>query len=117
MKAKTIKTRIRWTLEEKAAVVKAAKALNGAKLSSEQRLAKAQSVLPKGRRRPFAANLSSWLNKVAMDELPLSPAKKPVSSDAVANIATQALVTAGASILKQILMDKDVQKALRAALR
>jgi hypothetical protein len=126
------KSRIRWTDEEVNAVVTAATELQArkAKLTSEQRVLKAQAVLPKHRRRPINANLASWLGKAVRGDLgeagasssaPGSPkaAKAPSGTTAAAMVPasiTQALISAGVTILKGVLADAGVQRALRQAL-
>lgn len=129
--AKKAKSRIRWTEDEMNFVIEAARALmaKGLKLSSEQRLAKAQAVLPKVRQRPYSANLGSWLNKSiradaadaiatprrskgdAIKSMNASPAMAPQAS------LTHILVKAGIEIAKGILQDKGVRKALRLAFK
>ena len=130
--ATKVKSRIRWTAEEMALVVSAAQELQakGAKLTSERRLAKAQAGLPKNRRRPYSANLGSWLSKAVRGEVAsnasakaagaIEPGKKVahavLASPSSAQL-TQALIASGAAILKGILLDPGVQKALKQALR
>ena len=119
-------SRIRWNEEETQAVVAAAKALaaKGSKLTSQQRFLKAQSGLPKNRRRPFNANVSSWLSKAVKGKVATvkTIAKAPTSSartvaaKVVPSFVTQALVDAGVLIVKGILADQGVQKALRQSL-
>ncbi len=125
------KTRIRWTAEEIDVVVTAARELQakGTRLTSERRLAKAQAGLPKNRRRPYSANLGSWLSKAVRGGADAGAsangagsAQSPKrSANALAAPATdlvsQALIATGAAILKGILSDPGVQKALRNALR
>ncbi len=119
-------SRIRWNDEETQAVVAAAKALagKGDKLTGTQRFLKAQSGLPRNRRRPVNANASSWLTKAVKGEVapvkanvkaPASSART-VASTVVPSIVTQALVDAGVMIVKGILSDPGVQKALRQSL-
>jgi hypothetical protein len=114
-------SRIRWTAEEQSAVIAAAKELvaTGNKMSVAERLAKAQSVLPKNRRRPPSANLSTWLSK-SIAGVPVAPkARAPAAGSikgAESNL-TAALIAAGASILKGILADAGVKKALKQALK
>ena len=121
-------SRIRWTQEEMGAVVEAAKQLvaRGRKLTSEQRFAKAQSVLPKNRRRPYNANVGSWLSKVVKGEAaPVSgkaAASKPakaliVNGGSIAPSITQSLIDAGVVILKHVLADEGVRRALRNAVK
>jgi hypothetical protein len=126
------KSRIRWTAEEMALVVSAAQELQatGAKLTSERRLAKAQAGLPKNRRRPYSANLGSWLSKAVRGEVAsiastrgagaIQPGKRGgnvAMADPATALLTQALIASGVAILKGILLDPGVQKALKQALR
>ena len=126
------KTRIRWTAEEADMVVAAARELaaKGIKLSSERRLTKAQAALPKHRKRPYSANLGSWLSKAvrggfeesaaAQGAASVQSAKKgahALPATPATDLVTQALVATGAAILKGILSDPGVQKALKKALR
>ena len=114
-----------------ALVVSAAQELQakGAKLTSERRLAKAQAGLPKNRRRPYSANLGSWLSKAVRGEAGGVPAKEKgllrtgknsghaLAAAPATALLTHALITSGAAILKGILLDPGVQKALKQALR
>lgn len=118
-------SRIRWNEEETQAVVAAAKALvaKGDKLTGTQRFLKAQSGLPKNRRRPVNANVSSWLSKAVNGKVASvkTSSKAPASSASVTgsvvpSFVTQALVDAGVIIVKRILADQGVQKALRNSL-
>jgi hypothetical protein len=114
-------SRIRWTSEEQSAVIAAAKAVvaSSKKISVAQRLAKAQSVLPKNRRRPASANLSTWLSKSIAGVAPTAKARAPLavpSAGAESNL-TAAFIAAGATILKGILADPGVKKALKQALK
>ena len=108
-------------------VVAAARELaaKGIKLSSERRLAKAQAALPKHRKRPYSANLGSWLSKAVQGKIDegaasVQSAKKgahALPATPATDLVTQALVATGAAILKGILSDPGVQKALKKALR
>ena len=116
-------TRIRWTAEEQALVIEAAKALQakGKKLLADERLAKAQLALPKNRRRPGNANLNAWLNKAVHGQI--APGQKKGAAGAIgapvaglgAGNLSQALVGAFAEVFKAMLADPGVQKALRQA--
>lgn len=120
------KSRIRWNAEEQMAVIAAARELAaaGRKMTADQRLAKAQAVLPKNRRRPANANLSSWLSKSVRAGAPaaksaavvVKAAGTPAVAVPSASSMTQVLVDAGIAIVKGILADKDVQRAFRQAL-
>ena len=117
------KSRIRWTAEEQEAVITAAKGLiaKGSKMTADQRLAKAQAALPKNRRRPSNANLSSWLSKAVRGDAPVAKAAAVAGKGGVgrAQVAvssstlTQALISAGAVVLQGILTDRGVQRAFR----
>ncbi len=115
------KSRIRWTAEEQKAVITAAKELvaKGNKMTADQRLAKAQAVLPKNRRRPSNANLSSWLSKAVRGNAPVTKAVAGRAGAGQAHVAassptlTQALISAGAVVLQGILTDRGVQRAFR----
>lgn len=130
-KTKSAKSRIRWTAQESDIVIRAAQEMQakGIKLTSERRLARAQAALPKDRRRPYSANLGSWLSKAMRGEAPgpasaraAGPAQagqgaRPLPADPATAALTQALIASGAAILRGILLDPGVQKALRQALR
>ena len=126
------KSRIRWTAEEINTVLTAARELQakGTKLTSERRVAGAQATLPKNRRRPYSANLGSWLSKAVRGAADASPSAKGAGSVRSAkrgasalmaapgtDLVSQALIATGAAILKGILLDPGVQKALKKALR
>ncbi len=126
------KSRIRWTAEEINTVLTAARELQakGTKLTSERRLARAQAVLPKNRRRPYSANLGSWLSKgvrgvadaslSAMGAGSVQSVKRgphALMAAPATDLVSQALIATGAAILKGILLDPGVQKALKKALR
>ena len=130
--ATKVKSRIRWTAEEINTVLTAARELHakGTKLTSERRLARAQAALPKNRRRPYSANLGSWLSKAVRGAVDASPSAKGAGSVRSAkrgsnalvgapatDLVSQALIATGAAILKGILLDPGVQKALKKALR
>ena len=114
-------SRIRWSPDEQAAVVAAAKELvaSGKKISVAERLAKAQAVLPKNRRRPASANLSTWLSKSIAGVVAPPKARAPgtVSSKATESNLTAAFIAAGATILKGILADPGVKRALKQAFK
>jgi hypothetical protein len=115
-----IKSRIRWNKEEQEAVVAAARehAAKGGKTTSEQRLSRAQNVLPKNRRRPFNANLASWLTKATRGDLPAPKVRGASATGAglLSSSLNAALIEAGIGLLKGVLADPGVQQALRDAI-